>query len=122
MAEGLLKNQLHGDTAMRSIVLALAFAAPLSAVAATPNTFTRPSYMHDAKPQQVMMTFINRSSQDREVVVGGMSCKLHLFEKASFEVPVGSDVRVYSQTNSKINGQVLMQVSASDQNTDVVLH
>jgi len=106
---------------MRSIVLALALVAPLSAVAA-PNTFTRPTHMHEAKPQEVMMTFINRTSQDREVVVGDVSYKLHQFEKASFAVPVGSDVRVFSQTNSKINGQVLMQVSAADENTDVVLH
>ncbi len=106
---------------MRSIVLALALAAPLSAVAA-PNTFTRPSRVHEEKPQQVMLTFVNRSTQDREVVVGSVAYKLHLLQKASFEVPVGSDVRVYSQTNSKINGQVLMQVSAADANTDVVLH
>ena len=55
-------------------------------------------------------------------MVGDVSYKLHQFEKASFAVPVGSDVRVFSQTNSKINGQVLMQVSAADENTDVVLH
>ena len=57
---------------MRSLVLALALAAPLSAVAA-PNTFTRPVRMHVAKPQTVLLTFVNSTSQDRELVVGNVS-------------------------------------------------
>jgi hypothetical protein len=108
---------------MRSIVLALAFAAPLSAVAATPYTYTHtnPTRVHAQKPQTVMITFVNRTSQDREVVVGNQAFKIQYFKKMNLELPVGSDVRLYSETNSKINGQVLMQVSPADQNTDVVL-
>ena len=106
---------------MRSIALVLALAAPLSAVAA-PNTFTRPTRVHEEKPQEVFMTFVNRTPQDCEVMIGNRVFKLHNFERLNIEAPVGSEVRVYSEVNSKVNGQVLMQVSAADQDTDIVLH
>ena len=105
---------------MRSIVLVLALAAPLSAVAA-PNTFTRPTRVHEEKPQQVFMTFVNHTPQDREVMIGNRVFKLHNFERLNIEASVGSEVRVYSEVNSKVNGQVLMQVSAADRDTDIVL-
>jgi hypothetical protein len=107
---------------MRSIVLALAFAAPLSAVAATPNTFTTPDvHTHAAKPQTVFVTLVNRTSQDREVVIGGDVYKLNYNSKLNVSAPVGSSVKVYSQTNSKVNGQELMQVSAADENKTIEL-
>lgn len=106
---------------MRSILLALALAAPMSAVAA-PNTFTRPTRVHVQKPEMVFMTFANFSSQDREVVAGDVAYKIRSFERKNIELPVGSDVRLYSETNSKIHGQVLMQVSANDLNREVILH
>ena len=108
---------------MRSIVLALAFAAPLSAVAATPNTFTTPDVhrSHEAKPQQVLVTFMNHTSQDREVQIGSDVYKLNYNSKLNVIAPVGSSVKVYSQTNSKVNGQELMQVAATDQNKSIEL-
>jgi hypothetical protein len=107
---------------MRSLILALAFAAPLSAVAATPNTFTSPmTNVHQAKPQEVFMTFVNYTSSDREVRVGNDVYKVNFGSIKHLYAPVGSTIRVYSQTNSKINGQVLMQVAESDRDTNVVL-
>lgn len=111
---------------MRSIVLALALVAPLSAVAATPNTtFTTPDVhslrSHDAKPQQVFLTLVNRTSQDREIKIGNDVYKLNYNSKLNLLVPVGSSLKVYSQTNSKVNGQELMQVSADDQNKSIEL-
>ena len=105
---------------MRSIALVLALAAPLSAVA-SPNTFTRPTRVHEQKPQLVFMTFVNRTPQDREVMIGNKVFRLRNFEHLNIEAPVGSDVRVYSETNSKFHGQVLMQVSAANQDRDIVL-
>ena len=110
---------------MRSIVLALALVAPLSAVAATPNTtFTTPDVhslrSHEAKPEQVFITLVNRTSQDREVKIGNDVYKLSYNTKLNVNVPVGSTMKVYSQTNSKVNGQELM-VSADDQNKSIEL-
>jgi hypothetical protein len=107
---------------MRSIVLALAFAAPLSAVAATPNTFTTPDvHTHVTKPQTVFVTLVNRNVQDREVQIGEEVYKLNSNSRINVTAPVGSSVKVYSQTNSKVNGQEQMQVSAADQNKSIEL-
>jgi hypothetical protein len=112
---------------MRSIVcvlaLATSIAAPLSAVAAaTPNTFTSPtSVRHQSKPAEVFMTFRNVSSQDRELVVGGDVYKIRYNSVLSIHLPVGAVVKVYSQTNSKVNGQELMQVAENDRDSTVVL-
>jgi hypothetical protein len=107
---------------MRSIVLALAFAAPLSAVAATPNTFTTPdAHTHVAKPQTVFVTLVNRTSQDREVQIGADVYKLNYNSKLNVSAPVGTSVKVYSQTNSKISGQEQIQISAADENKSIDL-
>jgi hypothetical protein len=111
---------------MRSIVavvtLAVSIAAPLSAVASTRTTFTSPtSTRHQARPADVLMTFRNITSQDRELVIGDQSFKVRNATGVSISVPVGSVIRVYSQTNSKVNGQELMLVSAADANSTVVL-
>ncbi len=126
MAERLQKIGYTGDSIMRSIVLALALVAPLSAVAATPHaTFTTPDVhtlrSHEAKPQQVFFTLVNHTSQDREVKFGNEVYKLNYNSKLNVTVPVGSSLKVYSQTNSKVNGQELMQVSADDQNKTIEL-
>ncbi len=105
---------------MRSIALILAFAAPLSAVAA-PNTFTRPTRMHEQKPQTVFMTFVNYTPQDREVQIGNVMYKIQYDTVAHFYAPVGSTVRVFSKTNSKINGQELIQVTAADRDRSIIL-
>jgi hypothetical protein len=111
---------------MRSIfavvTLAASIAAPLSAVASTRATFTSPtSVRHQAKSQEVYLTFHNVTSQDRELVIGDRTFKVRTDAKITLTVPVGSVIRVYSQTNSKVNGQQLMQVAATDADSTVVL-
>jgi hypothetical protein len=107
---------------MRSLILALAFAAPLSAVAATP-TYTSPmSNVHQAKPQEVYLTFINHTAQDREVKVGTDVYKMNLNSVIHVYAPVGSSVQVYSMTNSKVNGQEQMQVQSSDYDRSIYLN
>ena len=106
---------------MRSLVLALAFAAPVSAVAAAP-TYSNPlSTMHHATEQDELIMFVNYTSQEREVRIGDHQYAMlphTMFQKF---VPVGSVVRVYSDENSKVNGQELMQVSATDSGKSVFL-
>jgi hypothetical protein len=111
---------------MRSILavvtLAVSIAAPLSAVASTRTTFTTPtSVRHQPRTQEVYVTFRNTTSQDRELVIGDQSFKVRNNANISIIIPVGSVIRVYSQTNSKVNGQELMQVSAADADSTVVL-
>ena len=114
MAEDLTLQFLREIPAMRSIVLALVLAAPVCAVAAT-RTYTSPmNTARQNKPVEVYLTFANRTSQDREVVIGGQSFKMNYNSVLHVHAPVGTVVRVYSETNSKLNGQELMQISASD--------
>ena len=106
---------------MRSLIFALALAAPVSAVAATP-TYSNPlSSMHHQKEPVVFMTFVNYTVQDREVQIGDDLYKIPFHSVANVYAPVGSPVFVYSETNTKVNGQELMRVSASDANKSVLL-
>jgi hypothetical protein len=107
---------------MRSLLLALAFAAPVCAVAATPD-YTHPiSAVHSQEREQVVfLTFVNYTPQDREVRVGNLQYKVRYDTVLHVYAPVGSVVRVFSEQNSKINGQELMQVSANDRNKSVFL-
>jgi hypothetical protein len=106
---------------MRSLIFALALAAPISAVAATP-TYSNPlSNMHHQKEQVVFMTFVNYTVQDREVEIGNQLYKVPYLGIVHVYAPVGSPVFVYSETNSKVNGQELMRVSANDQDKSVFL-
>ena len=106
---------------MRSLMLALALAAPVSAVAASP-TYTNPvSTMHHAKEQVVFLTFVNYTSQDREVRIGDVQYKIRYDSVLHVYAPIGSLVKVYSMQNSKVNGQELMQVSANDAGRSVFL-
>jgi hypothetical protein len=106
---------------MRSLMLALALAAPVSAVAASP-TYTNPvSTMRHAKEQVVFLTFVNYTSQDREVRIGDAQYKIRYDSILQVYAPVGSIVRIYSAQNSKISGQKLMQVSANDAGRSVFL-
>lgn len=106
---------------MRSIVLALALAAPVSAVAAAPNYTNPMSTLHHAKQQAVFVTFVNFTSQEREVRIGDHQYKMPDTSVLHLYVPVGSVVQVYSTQNSKVNGQELLQVSASDAGKSVFL-
>ena len=106
---------------MRSLILALALAAPVSAVAAAP-TYSNPlSDMHHQKEQVVFMTFVNYTLQDREVQIGNQLYKIPNLGVIHVYAPVGSPVFVYSETNSKVYGQELMRVSANDQDKSVFL-
>jgi hypothetical protein len=106
---------------MRSLMLALALAAPVSAVAAAP-TYSNPlSDMHHQKERVVFMTFVNYTVQDREVQIGDKLYKIPYLGIVHVYAPVGSPVFVYSETNSKVNGQELMRVSESDRDKSVFL-
>ena len=112
---------------MRALVLALAFAAPISAVAATPMMIPTPTYAsalnstRHAKQDVVFITFVNYTAQDRELLVGNQEYKMPFFSKMHVYLPVGSPVFVYSETNSKVNGQELMRVSAKDMDRNIFL-
>ena len=106
---------------MRSLLVALVLAAPVCAVAATP-TYTNPmTTAHHAKQQTVFVTFVNHTSQEREVRVGDAQYLIPYNSQVHVSIPVGSVVRVYSSTNSKVNGQEVMQVSANDNESAVFL-
>ena len=106
---------------MRSLILALALAAPVSAVAAAPS-YTNPlNTMHHAKEQLVFLTFVNYTSQDREVRIGDTQYKIRFDSVLHVYAAVGSRVRVYSLQNSKITGQELLQVSVDDAGKSVIL-
>lgn len=107
---------------MRSLILALAFAAPVCAVAATP-TYSNPlSTPRHEKVQEVYFTFVNFSVQDREVMIGNQVYKAAFLQRLNVHAPVGTPVFLYSETNSKVNGQELMRVSANDSDKFISLH
>lgn len=112
---------------MRSLVLALALAAPISAVAAIPTMIPTPTYSNalnstqHAKQDVVFMTFVNYTVQDRELLIGNKAYKVPLFATLHVYAPVGSPVFVYSETNSKVHGQELMRVSANDAGKNIFL-
>ena len=121
MAETLSKNRIHGETHMRSLILAVALAAPVSAVASTP-TYSNPlSNSHHQKVEEVFITFVNYSVQDREVVIGNKEYRIPCLATIHLHAPVGSPVFVYSETNSKVNGQELMRVSPNDADKSIPL-
>jgi hypothetical protein len=106
---------------MRSFILALALAAPVSAVAATPTYSNPMNNTHREKVQEVFMTFVNFTVQDRELVIGDQLYKIPFHSTMHVYAPVGSPVFVYSETNNKVNGQELMRVSANDRDRSVFL-
>jgi hypothetical protein len=106
---------------MRSLILALALAAPVCAVAASPSYTNPVSTMHRAKEQVVFLTFVNSTSQEREVRIGNTQYIIRYDSVLHVYAPVGSVVRVYSAQNSKLTGEELMQVSANDAGRSVLL-
>ncbi len=127
MAEILSKFSFTESLPMRSLILALAFAAPVCAVAATPAMIPTPTYAyalssaHHAKAQTISLTFVNSTVEDREVRIGDVQYKMPLFSRMNVDVPIGSPVFVFSETNTKVHGQELMRVSANDANRSVFL-
>lgn len=106
---------------MRFLVLALALAAPASAVASTP-TYSNPlTNRHYAQESEVMVTFVNHTPQEREVRIGNQQYRILPLTKFNAFVPVGSTVLEFSDENTKVNGQELMRVSANDAGTSVFL-
>jgi hypothetical protein len=102
-------------------MLALALAAPISAVASTPMYSNPLSSVHHAKEQTVLITFVNYTSQEREVRIGDHQYSMFAHTVFQKFVPVGSVVREYSNINTKVNGQELMQVSANDDGKNIFL-
>jgi ribosomal protein L2 len=106
---------------MRSILVALALAVPVSAVAATPN-YTHPiTTIHQAKPQRVMVTFVNNTSQEREVRIGNEQYSIRNNTVFHVFIPVGTTVSVYSNQNSRVNGQQTVLVSTETEKESVFL-
>lgn len=121
MAEILSNSMFTESLVMRSLLIALVLAAPVSAVAATP-TYTNPmTTAHHVKEQTVYVTFVNHTSQEREVRIGNTQYRIPFNTQFHLAVPVGSVVRVYSDQNSKLNGAELMTVSANDNESAVFL-
>jgi hypothetical protein len=106
---------------MRSIMLALVLAAPVSAVAATPNYTNPMTTAHRVKPEEVRLTFVNHTPSEREVRIGDQQYRIRNNSEFHVLVIVGSVVSVYSDQDSKINGQQIIQVSAKDANSAVFL-
>jgi hypothetical protein len=107
---------------MRSLILALALAAPVSAVASAPTYSNPMSKSHHAKVEEVYLTFVNYSVQDRELVIDGEKYKVPYLSTKHVLAPIGSPVFVYSETNSKVNGQELMRVSPNDADKSILLN
>lgn len=107
---------------MRSLMIALALAAPVSAVAAAPAlTYSNPmNTVHQQKAREVLLTFVNFTSQDREVRIGDVQYKIRYDSVLHVYVPVGSLVSVSSDMNSKVDPQY-MYVSANDAGKSVLL-
>jgi hypothetical protein len=108
---------------MRSIVLALAFFAPAAAAFAAPADYTSPIVsVHATKPQQVMLTFQNNTVHDRILRVGDRQFHIRPTEHFSTVAAVGSVVRMYSDQDSKVDGQPLLTVSANDSHRYITIN
>jgi hypothetical protein len=112
---------------MRSIALALVLAAPSCALASAPATIPSPDYqkvrltLHRERDPEVMVTFINHSVTDRELLIGNQKFEVRVLSKMSVLIPIGDPVFVYSQRDSKVNGQELMRADAKDQDRTILL-
>ena len=106
---------------MRSLMIALVLAAPVSAVAATPNYTNPVNTAHHAKQQTVYVTFVNHTSQEREVIIDHVRYTIGFNSKVDVVAPVGSVARVYSNQNSKIDGQQAILLTQDDAKAVVYL-
>jgi predicted solute-binding protein len=105
-----------------SASIAASIAAPLSAVAATPNTFTSPTTTrHQQAEKVVALTLVNFTSCNDVVVIGDKAFKVNYDSVLHVYAPVGSLVTEYSATNSKANGVQLMTVTADDRDKSIFL-
>ena len=57
--------------------------------------------MHHQAAQEVLLTLVNYSVQDRELVIGDKEYKMAYVSTLRIYVPVGSPVFVYSETNRR---------------------
>jgi len=107
---------------MRSIVLAFALAAPLCAVAATPN-YTHPLTVRHQQPKEelVSLTFVNFTTQEHEVRIGDRQYKVAVAKVLRIAVPVGAVVTEYTPENSRTDGKQLIEVAASDAGKNIFL-
>jgi len=107
---------------MRSLMIALVLAAPVSAVAATPNYTNPVNTAHHAKQQTVYVTFVNHNVNEREVIIDNVKYTVAYNSKVDVVVPVGSVARVYSSQDSKIDGQQTFLLTAADAKAVVYLN
>jgi len=107
---------------MRSLMIALVLAAPVSAVAATPNYTNPVNTAHHAKQQTVYVTFVNHNVNEREVIIDNVKYTVAYNSKIDVVVPVGSVARVYSSQDSKIDGQQTFLLTAADAKAVVYLN
>ena len=104
---------------MRSLLVALVLAAPVSAVASTPSYTSPVNTAHHAKAQTVYVTFVNHTSAERQVCIGNLRYTIKYNSAVRVEVPVGSMVLVSSNQDSKVNDQ--LTVSANDEKASIFL-
>jgi len=98
---------------MRSAILLFALAVP-SAFAATNYTNPLSHQPRAAKPEEVSLTFTAATGQMRGIQVNGSYYRLEMGHPVHVLAPVGATVRLVAQQDSKLDGTVLMQVSATD--------
>jgi hypothetical protein len=106
---------------MRSIMLALVLAAPVSAVASTPNYTNPVNTAHHERQTSVYVTFVNHTSQEREVIIDHVKYTVGYNSKIDVVVPVGSVARVYSSQNTKVAGQQTILLTEADAKAIVFL-
>jgi len=107
---------------MRSLMIALVLAAPVAAVAATPNYTNPVNTARHAKQQTVYVTFVNHNVNEREVIIDNVKYTVAYNSKIDVVVPVGSVARVYSSQDSKIDGQQTFLLTAADAKAVVYLN
>ena len=90
---------------MRSLLIALVLAAPVSCGCSCPNLYQSDDHGTPRESRRwCIVTFVNHTSQDREVRVGDDAISDTVTTRRStFLIPVGSVVRLYS--NTKLEGE-----------------
>ena len=102
---------------MRSAILSFALASVLvapSAFAATSFTNPLAHQPRAAKQQEISLTFTAGTGQMRGVEVAGSYYRLEMGHPVHVTAPVGAKVRLVAKQDSKLDGTVLMQVTAGD--------
>jgi hypothetical protein len=71
---------------------------------------------------EVIVSFLNTTSQQREVQIGADRFEVPVFGERKLRVRVGSSVHVYSNVNSKVNGRLLTVVNREAGGSTVVVN